>query len=122
MNRNGRNLTEQQLKGIIRDYFISKHAMERLKQRSQFVVRFNCGEINYKETKENINNALKNNVLMYFNTDGSVNIAINEYEYFVFVYDFHHKDWELITFKEKSHNSITIFEKQQMAIRGCKRK
>ena len=69
------------------NYIISKHAQEQLSSRSDLLVLFDDGRINFGATKRNINNAMDNCILAYFNTDGSVNIALTKYYYFVFAWN-----------------------------------
>lgn len=59
-------------------------------------------------------------LLAYFNTDGSVNIAINGFEYLVVSLD--RFPYRVVTFKEKSHNGIDIYSKRCLAQMGYCRK
>ena len=67
-------------------------------------------------------------VLAYYNTDGSVNIAVSEYNYYVFEYQDENASehivdkWRLVTYKEPSWYGINIYDKQQMAKNGYDRK
>ena len=103
------------------NYIISKHAQEQLSSRSDLLVLFDDGRINFGATKRNINNAMDNCILAYFNTDGSVNIALTKYYYFVFAWNEERGNWTMITYKETSWYGIDIFEKQKMALDGFDR-
>lgn len=60
--------------------------------------------------------------LAYVNTDGTINIQsrLKEHEYFVFapVDD----KYLMITYKENSHNGISLERKYQLALKGYERK
>jgi hypothetical protein len=114
-------IVSQEVIDEIKTYFrISNHAIERLENRTNLVVRFDNGTMNFNETVRNIKYKINHRLLAYYNTDGSINIAINKYNYFVFVRG---EDgiWLLITFKEKSYNDNDIFYKQRLAKMGIER-
>ena len=77
--------------------------------------------------KQNILDSMKDRygllkiTLAYINTDGSVNVAITPYDYYVFDLSNDEKSWVLVTFKEKSYNDISIFEKLKLAQKGIGR-
>lgn len=102
LNR-GELLNEAELKEIAERFTISKHAEERIAER--------YGNIDIKK-------AILNPVVAYYNTDRSVNIAINGFEYIVIA----PYDYTVITLKERSLNSIDIFAKREMAMAGIERK
>ena len=112
-------------KGVIEhiknNYFISSHAQEQLRARTEMLVENEKG-INFFKTKKLINAAIDNNILAYFNTDGSVNIALGDYEYFVFSYNENRDNWTMVTYKEPSWYGISIQQKRKMAIDGFDRK
>lgn len=87
----------------------TKHATERLQE------RFGTTD------RQTIKKAILNSFFSYKNTDNSYNVAINEYEYFVFKFNEDNQPI-MITFKEKSHNDITIYDKFIMALNGYDRK
>ena len=60
-----------------------------------------------------------NSPLAYENTDGCINIAINEYEYLVVAP--REQDYFCITFKEKSRNGHTVLDKYKLALKGVLR-
>lgn len=119
--KHGQEIGLELLNEIKSNYYISKHAQEQLEKRSDVVVKFNDGRIDFRNTKSNINNLLSQNILAYFNTDGSVNIALNEYYYFVFSWNEDRHSWTMITYKETSWYGINIFDKRQMALDGFDR-
>lgn len=104
---NGQLLKSWMLEEIADNYELTFHAKERIRER--------LGDANIK-------NAILNNVIAYFNYDGSINIAINDYEYFVFIPNEERQKYVCITFKEKSLNGINIYEKYHLAQVGWKRK
>lgn len=100
--------------------YITKHALERMEQRGDLVVRDERG-VNWRELFKNIRNAISNSLISYVNIDEfgvkSINCCIDEYNYFVFGLS-NSGQWTMITYKEPSHNKINVFEKQKMAING----
>lgn len=103
---NGEELTEGELQEIHSKLQFTNHVIERLNERQDV----------------NIEELFKNPVLAYFNTDGTVNIAKDEFNYLVCAYDEYYDIWKAVTWKEKSHNNITIFQKQEFAKNGYDRK
>lgn len=102
----GEELTLSERKEILDHLYFSKHARERLEQRLPV-----C-----------IDELIMNPKLAYFNTDGSVNIAADDYNYLVVAYNEKYKNWTVVTWKEKSwHPTNTIFEKQRLAQKGADR-
>lgn len=120
-NLHGKDISTSLYKEIRGNYFLSRHAQEQLEKRSDLLVKFEDGKINFGATKRNINAAMDNAVLAYINTDGSVNIALDDYNYFVFAWNEDKGSWTMITYKEMSWYSITIWEKQKMALEGFDR-
>lgn len=100
----GELLTTEELKEIAENFELSRHAEQRIAERFADL---------------NIHKAILNPLIAYFNTDGSINIALNSFEYLVISTDT--KPYKVITYKEKSHNNIDIFTKRQMAVRGIGR-
>jgi hypothetical protein len=101
----GQLLKYNELNEIANNYILTRHAKEMINKR--------CPNLN-------IRRSIKNPILAYFNTDGSVNIAINKFEYLVIALD--KFPYKIITFKEKSQNGIDIFFKRYLAQIGCCRK
>ena len=102
LNR-GELLNEEELKEIAECFIISRHAKQRIAERYNNI---------------DIKKAILNPVLAYYNTDGSVNIAINGFEYIVIS----QYDCVVVTFKERSFRGIDIFAKREMAVAGKGRK
>lgn len=102
LNR-GQELTTEELREIADNFILTHHAEQRITERYPNV---------------DIRKAILHPILAYYNTDGSINIALNSYEYIVVAPNSYH----IITFKEKSLNNIDIFTKQQLAIKGYGRK
>lgn len=103
----GENLTQDELNEIANNFSLTYHAKQRISERNKNV---------------NLKQVILNPVLAYFNTDYSINIALNEYEYLVVVYKKYINKYLIITYKERSFNSITIFQKQELAKINYKRK
>lgn len=102
----GEELTKEEREEIANNFFISRHAIERLRERG----------------KVDIRQLVLDPLVAYFNTDGSVNVAQDEYNYLVFSYDDFHKNWKVVTWKEESWHGKTVFDKQRMAMNGYGRK
>ena len=125
---NGRILSRKELRGILHNFSCTKHVIERLIERkNNLIVYNNKGGIDFLYTKENIIDDIENNLIIaYYNTDGSVNVAIDEFNYYVFETTRDNKFfpyvWSLITFKEPSDNSINIYEKWGLAKENYARK
>lgn len=98
----GELLTTEELQDIAEHFTLSKHAEERITERYPDI---------------DIRKAILHPVLAYYNTDRSINIAINGYEYIVIA----PYEYKVITFKEKSLNGIDIFAKRELAMQGKKR-
>ena len=101
----GEEVPQETLNYISENYILTKHATEMIQKRHEGI---------------DVTESIKNPILAYFNTDGSINCAINEYEYFVIGTDCF--PFRVITFKEKSWYCKNIFEKQSMAKDGFDRK
>lgn len=102
----GEELTPAELQEIADNFYISKHAKERLRERGYV----------------NIRDLVLNPLVAYFNTDGSINVAQDEYNYLVFVWSERHQNFTLVTWKEESWYGKTVFDKQKMAKNGYERK
>lgn len=101
----GQLLIQSELDEIANNYILTKHAEK--------MIGIRCPNLN-------VRNSIRNPILAYFNTDGSVNITLNSYEYLVVALD--DKPYRVITFKEKSYNGVTIYEKWSFAKNGYSRK
>lgn len=104
LNR-GQLVGERKLQEIADNYIVGIHAGERIAKRNAGI---------------DIRSIILNPLLAYYNTDGSMNIALNEWEYLVVKRD--GNTYKIITFKEKSHNNINIFEKRKFAQLGYARR
>ena len=102
LNR-GEELTKEELREIADNYILSTHAKNM---------------INKRHPNADVRAIILNPIVAYYNTDKSINIALNEYEYLVVAPD----SFVVMTFKEKSWYSINIFDKQNMAKNGYDRK
>lgn len=108
-------------KHILDNYDITVHALDKMKSRVDKVKLY---DEDIEIVKQNILKSLidkygKSKItLAYINTDGSINVAITPYDYYVFDLNKDETGWTLITFKEKSWNSINIFEKLKLARQG----
>lgn len=102
----GEELTDEELMEIYNNLHITNHARERLNSRIP---------VDLKQLFENP-------LIAYFNTDGSVNVAYDVYNYLVVKYNERYDHWSALTWKEKSWNNKTVFDKQNMAKCGYGRK
>lgn len=100
----GENLTAGELKEIADNFSITFHGESRRKERQL--------------GKSEILEILKNPLLAYWNTDDTVNVAKDKFNYLVFGWNIEKQKWDVITYKEKSHNDKDIFEKQKLARLG----
>ena len=105
---NGENLTARELQEIADNFHITEHARARIKERL----------LDEKEIIE----VLKKPLLAFWNTDYSVNVAKDKFNYLVFEWSIEEEKWILLTYKEESHNGIDIFKKQSLAKLGKDRK
>lgn len=123
--KHGQIVEDEILQSIKRHMHITNHSISKMSIREggdKLLVTFKDGKTNYPATISRIGKAIDKNILAYYNTDGSVNIALDRWTYFVFEYDEAQRYWVLITFKEMSWYGKDIFEKQQMAVDGFDRK
>lgn len=103
MLHNGEKLTQSEIYEISNKYRLSYHARQRKVERM---------------TNVNLQKAIRNCILAYYNTDGTINIAFDEYAYLVVAPE----GFKVVTIKEKSHNNINIWAKYDMARNGYDRK
>ena len=103
MLHHGERLTRYEIYEISNKYRLSHHAQQRKAERMANV---------------NLQKAIRNCVLAYYNTDGTINIAFDEYTYL----EVAEEDFKVVTIKEKSHNNINIWAKYDMARHGYDRK
>ena len=126
----GRELTREFVDIILSNFRLTRHSIEEMRNRTSFVdlvvdkdefYSDGTQKIDFKATMDNIKKAIDKYTLAYINTDGSINIALSDYDYFVFAYDELKRIWSLVTFKEKSWYDKTIQDKRQLAIDGIDR-
>jgi hypothetical protein len=98
----------KELNDIAYHFILTKHAEERIQERFETLDR------------NKIKMSMLNSILSYKNTDNSFNIAINEFEYFVVKYN-EYGIPIIITFKERSHNNISVYDKYILALKGVMR-
>ena len=93
---------------IAESYVLSKHAEERYNERFPNM---------------DIKEAILHNEISYFNTDGTINICFNKFEYVVVnALGKNRNHPKVITFKETSHNFITVYDKRELAMKGIARR
>jgi hypothetical protein len=96
-----RQLSKAEIKEIYGQLEITNHARKRMIERGADITDF-----------------LKSN-FAYVNVDGSINVAVNDYEYIVVVKK--PDCYLIITYKEPSKNGITIGQKYMIALNGRQR-
>ena len=101
----GEEVSKEELNYISENYILTRHAQEMIEKRHS--------DISVKES-------IQNPMIAYFNTDGSINCAINRDEYFVIATDCN--PFRIVTFKEKSWYGKDVLEKREMAKNGFDRK
>lgn len=72
--------------------------------------------------KKVVKQVIYNPYLAFYNTDGTINICIDENHYFVFAYNPDEKNYTCITYKESSKNGYTVNDKILLAKKGVIRK
>lgn len=97
----GELLLPEELEEISKNFRTSYSVEVQLRQREL--------DIDFKEL-------LKKPFIAYYNTDGSINIALDDYEYFVVVKS--DDGFVIITFKERSRNGFTVTDKRNLALEG----
>lgn len=101
----GEEVPKEDLEYIADNYILTRHANEMICKRHEGI---------------DIVESIKHPMIAYFNTDGSINCAVNEDEYFVIATDVF--PFRIVTFKEKSWYGKNVFEKRKMAMDGFDRK
>lgn len=105
------------------NFHISKHAIEQLGKRADGILKKDrFDNVIFGATKRAICEDIDRNILAYINTDGSVNIAVSDWEYYVFAHDDERENWNLITYKELSWYGNNIHDKLELARKGYARK
>jgi len=116
----GKRLSKQEVNEILRNFSLTTHSVKQLfNRRCEVIVWDSKGRIDKDLTKENVIDDIRKNLyLAYFDNDKSVNVAIDDFHYYVFAPNLNGtkiKYWSLITFKEPSQNGVNVFEKQKYA-------
>lgn len=99
-------LTINDLIDIANNYVLTKHSIQRIKERGVF-------------SKSIIQDSIINSKLAYYNTDNSINVQMNDTDnYYVFKKD---KDkYVMITYKGASLNNVSLADKFELAKKGIK--
>lgn len=102
-------MEKKELEKILQNLILSNHAKKRIKERLDIT--------NIDEIK----NLITQPYFIWRNTDNTINIAIDEFRYFVIKKT---KDnfYIIITFKEESTNKINVKVKFSMALKGKQKK
>ena len=104
----GQPLKREELEQISKNYIITKHAFQRMKERGL--------------KPSEIPVILRNPYSSFVNTDGSVNVAKDSNHYLVFAKDRKNPEgWVIITYKEQSKHNISFERKQFLAFLGVGR-
>lgn len=111
----GRVLSDSDLEAIMNNFTISKYAMQRMVQRGLFDETPSTADL-HNEVKR----YLKNNVLAFWNEDGTANIAVDAYHYFVVQYTYNPKGYTILTYSDVSENGYNVFDKRKIALNSCK--
>jgi hypothetical protein len=104
--KHGQLVEEATVQQIANSFILSHHAKERLPR--------------WKDVPS-LKDAILNNSLAYYNTDGSINIGVDDYRYMVVV----KKDdgaYLIVTLKETIYEPRTsIYERRELALKGIER-
>jgi hypothetical protein len=104
-------LNYREIYDLIMNTKYSRHAEQRLVERLKI------------HNKYHIHGVLMSKVLnarfAYMNTDGCINVAVDEESYLVVVP--RDDDYLCITYKEPSHNGYTVYDKWDLAKKGVER-
>lgn len=116
----GKRLTKKEVNQILKNFYLTTHSVKQLSNRRWEVIVWDSkGRIDLDLTKENVIEDIRKNLyIAYFDTDKSVNVAIDDFNYYVFAPSLignKVKYWTLVTFKEPSVNGVNVFEKQKYA-------
>lgn len=102
----GENLTREELKEIENNLIITKHAKERIIERNSSV----------KEVYDTI----REPYIAYFNTDGSINIALNNWQCYIIARSkYEENKYVLLTYKDDVW--LSMKKKQELARKGYSR-
>jgi histidyl-tRNA synthetase len=104
-----RELSYNELGNIISSFTLTEHAKQRLLERYG------------NNSKNTVKRLLKQSTLVYYNTDNSINVGVDEYSYMVFHKMNGKHKYICITFKEKSRNGYSVMDKFKLALLGIGR-
>lgn len=102
-------MEKRELEKILQNLILSNHAKKRIKE------RLDITDI------DEVKNLITEPYFIWNNTDNTINIAIDEYRYFV-IKKTTDNFYVIITFKEKSKNKINVKVKFSMALKGKQKK
>ena len=102
----GEELTQEERNEVANNLHITNHCKQRLNERVDVDV--------YK--------LIRNPMIAYFNTDGSMNFALDKWNYLVVARDDYHKCYNAVTWKELSWYGNDVYDKQRLAKAGYDRK
>lgn len=107
----GRPLTTGDLRTILNHLHISNHAAQRMVERG-FYDSFPTSD----QLNSDVRYYIENNVLSFWNEDGTASIAVDNSHYFVvqLVYT-PIKQFVVLTYNDVSENGYTVFDKQKIA-------
>lgn len=110
----GRTLSERDINAITENFEVSKHCIQRMNERGFFTEG-----VPQKDVKSSVKASVINNVLAFWNEDGTASIATDAHHYFVvqFVYT-PVKRYVFLTYNEASSNGYNVFEKKRIAQGG----
>lgn len=106
-------LNEQDLQNVAANLSYSRHAKKQIKERLGVDVENSTGKIDLEFM-------VMDSKLAYVNTDKAINIAFSKTTYLVVAQNTN-GTYYVITFKEPSHNKITVEDKYNLALKGVKR-
>lgn len=107
----GRQLSAADIRTILNNLYISNHAAQRMVERGLFDSHPTSEQLN-----SDVRYYIENNVLSFWNEDGTASIAVDKNHYFVvqLVYT-PVKQFVVLTYNETSVNGYTVFDKQKIA-------
>jgi hypothetical protein len=91
----GQEVPKDELMFISNNYILTQHAIEKIQDRHSGI---------------DVTESIRNPMIAYYNTDGSINCAINRDEYFVIATD--KFPFRIVTFKEKSWYGKDVKKKE----------
>ena len=109
-------LNKNEVKDIVFNWKFTKHAQVRLLER---FLDNDSKYINMHQLENSLISQVFKTNFAYMNPDGFINVAVDKFTYLVVKpqYD----NYLVITYKEKSRNNYTVFDKYKLALGGVKR-